>query len=168
MAWKQVELPDFIHDYDFVKLAKKEASPRVRIRLLAMSNLQNGKSLTSVASSFKVCYQTVSRWLKNFTEEGLAGLRDKAGNGRKSKFDYSSSVSLKNDIDQLNQDCNGGRIQAKDVQKLLKEKYSSDYKKSAVYNLLHKIGFSWVSCRSKHPNSNPSEQEAFKKTLKKL
>jgi transposase len=125
----------------------------------------HGIALTKVASSFKVNYKTVSRWLKDFEKSGIQGLKDKPRSGRKCKFKYQDSDKLKADIEKLSEDRDGGSINGKDIQKLLKEKYNADYKQKSVYELLHRIGMTWVSCRSKHPNADTVKQEYFKKTL---
>lgn len=166
MCWKTVELPNTLHLYDFKAIAKKEPNPRVRIRLLAMEHLKDGLPLTQTAAIFKVTYPTVSKWLSNFKEGGINGLKDKHKSGRKCKFNYKNTEKLIADIEELAANRKGGTINGKDIQKLLKDKYSADYKLNSVYELLHRINLSWISCRSKHPNVNINAQENFKKTLR--
>lgn len=166
MAWKTVDLPKNIHDFDFVKLSKNESDPKVRVRLIAMASLKDGTPAIKVADYLKVSRRTVSSWLKRFMKEGLPGLRDKPRSGRKSKLLLEDLDTLKGEIKEINNKLKGGSLTGKDIQELIKKKYSIDYKLSSVYKLLHKIGMSWISCRSKHPDSKPEEQEAFKKTLK--
>jgi transposase len=148
LAWKKIDLPDNIHNFDFVKLSKNESDPKTRVRLLAMAGLQDGMSAVKIAASLKVCSPTISSWLKRFKEEGLQGLYDKPKTGRKSKFPLEKSYALKNEIKEINKNLKGGRLTGKDIQRLLKEKYSINYNLSSVYNLLHNIGMSWVLCRS--------------------
>jgi len=162
---KSVSLPVSLYKYDFISISHREKNPRTRIRLLAMANLKDGIPLTKVALSLKVTYKTVSKWLREFEKSGIQGLRDKPRSGRKSKFRYEDSNNLKYDIMKLSEDKVGGSINGKDIQKLLKEKYNADYKLKSVYVLLHRIGMAWMSCRSKHPNSDIVKQENFKKTL---
>ena len=45
----------------------------------------------------------------------------------------------------------GGRLMGKDAQEILLEKFNVKLSKNSVYALLHKIGLSWVSSRSRHP-----------------
>jgi len=144
---KLVSLLLSIYNYDFIRISNKEKNTRTRFRFLAIGNLKNGIALTKVASSFKVTYKTVSRWLKDFEESGIQGLKYKPRSGRKCKFKYQDSDKLKPDIEKLSEDRNGGSINGKDIQKLLKEKYNADYKQKSLYEFVHRIGMRWVSCR---------------------
>ena len=58
-------LPTNFSEYNFQKLAKKEPNPANRIRLIAMANIQEGKTLTSIATMLKVHWEvsaTVRAW----------------------------------------------------------------------------------------------------------
>jgi len=43
------------------------------------------------------------------------------------------------------------------------ENFGYQYHLSSVYKLLHRLGFSWVTSRSKQPKQSPGAQEDFKK-----
>ena len=58
-------LPENFSDFDFKKLAKNEPNPANRIRLIAMANIQEGKTLTSIAATLKVHWKTIQLWLSN-------------------------------------------------------------------------------------------------------
>lgn len=53
------------------------------------------------------------------------------------------------------------------IQVLLKENFCVDHALPSVYHVLERCGLSWISARSKHPNSDPEAQEDFKKNFKK-
>ncbi|PMN53888.1 transposase [Vibrio lentus] len=57
----------------------------------------------------------------------------------------------------------GGRLQARDIGLYIESNFGTSYKKSALYQLLHDIGLSWITTRSKHPKQSLEAQEAFKK-----
>ena len=61
--------------FDFQKLAKNEPNPANRLRLIAMANIQKGKTLKSIAQILKVHWKTVQKWISNFRKKGfkLAG-----------------------------------------------------------------------------------------------
>ncbi|MEZ8107327.1 winged helix-turn-helix domain-containing protein [Vibrio cortegadensis] len=56
-----------------------------------------------------------------------------------------------------------GRLQARDIGLYIESHFDTSYKKSALYQLLHDIGLSWITTRSKHPKQSVEAQEAFKK-----
>ena len=50
----------------FFQLAKRESSPRTRIRLLALGHLKAGKSKQEVTDMFQIVLITLRRWVLRF------------------------------------------------------------------------------------------------------
>jgi transposase len=69
-------------------------------------------------------------------------------------------------IDKLQETRSGGRVTGYDIQKLAKDSFDADYADDTIYTVLKRLGYSWITARSKHPKSDGAAQEAFKKTLK--
>ena len=61
---------------------------------------------------------------------------------------------------------NGGRITGREIGDLIKKEYEVEYKKSGLYDLLERLGLSWVSSRSIHPKTDLKKQTTFKQTFK--
>ncbi len=59
-----------------------------------------------------------------------------------------------------------GRITGPEINMMIKDNFGVEYKSSGLYDLLERIGLSWVSSRSKHPKSDEKKQQAFKQTFK--
>ena len=60
----------------------------------------------------------------------------------------------------------GGRLTAEDIHTIAAQEFNAHYKhSSSLYPLLHRIGMSWITARSRHPQADPEAQDAFKKTL---
>lgn len=152
---------------DFFQLAKREPNPRVRIRLLALGHLQTGKTKTEVINMFQIVFPTLREWLLRFIKEGIEGLQDQQGKGRKRKLSIDHEEEFRRQIEELQKDREGGRIRGQDVQVLLREKFCVDHALPSVYHVLERCGLSWISARSKHPKSDPASQEEFKKNSKK-
>ena len=57
----------------------------------------------------------------------------------------------------------GGRLVGTDIQLFITENFGHQYHLSSVYKLLHRLGFSWITSRSKHPKQSLEVQEDFKK-----
>ncbi len=152
---------------NFFQLAKRESHPRVRIRLLALGHLQSGKTKTEVTDIFRVTFPTLRAWILRFIAEGLNGLQEKKGKGRKRKLPWSQEENFRQQVEALQKSREGGRIRGQDVQLLLKEKFCVDHALPSVYHVLKRCGLSWISARSKHPKSDPQAQEDFKKNSKK-
>ena len=152
---------------DFFQLAKREPHPRTRIRLLALENLQQGKTKREIIHTFHITFPTLREWLLRFISEGVEGLRERPGKGRKKKLPSDQEEEFRKQVEALQELREGGRIRAQDVQVLLKEKFCVDHALPSVYHVLERCGLSWISSRSKHPKSDPQTQEDFKKNFKK-
>jgi transposase len=130
---------------DFFQLAKREPNPRVRIRLLALGHLQSGKTKTEVANIFQITFPTLRSWILRFIAEGLNGLEEKKGKGRKRKLPCSQEESFRKQAEELQQNREGGRIRGQDVQVLVREKFCVDHALPSVYHVLERCGLSWIS-----------------------
>jgi transposase len=152
---------------DFFQLAKRESNPRTRIRLLALGHLRAGKTKLEVIDMFQIVFPTLRQWLLRFIAEGVNGLREKEGKGRKRKLSAEKEEEFRQQIEYLQKSRKGGRVRGQDVQVLLKEKFCINHALPSVYHVLERCGLSWISARSKHPKSDPGTQEDFKKNSKK-
>jgi transposase len=57
----------------------------------------------------------------------------------------------------------GGRLIAMDIQRYIEHNFDVQYQPSNIYRLLHELGFSWITSRSKHPKQSQAAQDEFKK-----
>lgn len=152
---------------NFFQLAKREPHPRIRIRLLALGHLQAGKTKREISEMFQIAFPTLRRWVLRFIAEGMQGLKEREGKGRKKKLPKEQEEEFRQQVEKLQALRNGGRVRAQDIQVLLKEKFCVDHALPSVYHVLERCGLSWISSRSKHPKSDPVTQEDFKKNSKK-
>lgn len=152
--------------YDFSELAKTHKSVRMRLRYLALAHFQEGQSRTDIAKFLKVSRTSVNKWISQYHQNGLEGLVDKKTTGRPlrlSKLQCSQLVDYINNAAKSNE---GGRLVGTDIQLFISENFSYQYHLSSVYKLLHRLGFSWITSRSKHPKQSIEAQEDFKKNSK--
>jgi transposase len=157
-----------IQNYNFKKLAKTTKNPRERLRFLAFTHIQEGKTYADVAAIMKVAYKTVWDWSKKFTNEGLEGLRDKPGRGSKPNLPKNKQEAFREAVLQLGANRKGGRIRGKDIVDLLDKQFHVKSSLRSVYDTLQRVGLVWITGRSQHPKANLEAQEAFKKNLEKM
>lgn len=143
-------------EVDFFQLARHEPHPRTRIRFLALGHLKAGKSKQEIAEMFQIVLITLRRWVLRFIAEGLDGLKEQPGKGRKKKLLAEKEEEFRQEVENLQTRREGGRIRGQDIQVLLKEKFSVDHALPSVYHVLERCGLSWISARSKHPKSDPA------------
>lgn len=158
-------LPPALVDYDFARLAKKEKNARLKIRFLALFQVQTGKTYQAISALLHIHPYVIGRWVKRLEKEGLKGLEEKPGRGRKRHLNKAQEPAFVEAVTVLGQQRTGGRSRAKDIQGLLHEKFKASYALSSVYYVLHRAGMAWITARAKHPHSSLEAQESFKKTL---
>ena len=162
---RHIILPDDFHQYDFTKLARKESNPKNRVRLLSMANIKDGMTLKATSKVLKVHWKTIQSWLTNFRAHGISGLYVKTTKHKPTKLHPDVKIWISNFMKVLYSDQVGGRITGTQLLCLVKKHFSVECCLQTIYNTLHHLDLSWISCRSKHPKSDLEVQELYKKTL---
>jgi transposase len=67
-------------------------------------------------------------------------------------------------IDKQSRSTKGGRLTGETIRVYISEQFQVNYHPNAIYKLLHRLGFSWITSRSKHPKQSQAAQDEFKKT----
>jgi transposase len=142
-----------LENFDFEKLYKNEQDPNARIRLLGIQLLKEGKSPGEIANVLKKNKRTVLNWVRRFKSEGLNGLFDKPGRGRKSKLAKEDEKEFLSALDELKNNKNKDRVTGEDIRILLKEKFNAEYSLNSVYDLLERLGATWLAGRSQTARS---------------
>lgn len=160
---------DFLIKYkhiNFQKMARIESNSRVRERLLGLHNLTLGKNRIEAAKSVGRNPEWLRSWVLRYDEAGYDGLFDKPKSGQPKYLSDEQEQELIEDVLRIQDERNGGRIIADEIRDHITKKFNVTYKGNSIYDLLERLGLSWVSSRSKHPMSDPVKQKAFKQTLK--
>ena len=156
-------LPENFSKYNFVALSKKEPNPRNRLRLIAMSHIQDGKTLKVVASYVKVHWKSVQRWLADFRLGGINSLYVKTTKYKPQKLNKEIQNWINDLLESLNSNDTGGYITGKQLHNLIEKEFSINCCLRTVYNTLHRLKYSWITARSKHPMSDLEIQALYKK-----
>ncbi|XHF85461.1 IS630 family transposase [Vibrio sp. HN007] len=149
--------------HDFPSLINSTSNARLRIRYLAVSHFVDGKSRTEIAKFLKVSRVSVNKWVKAYLDHGLEGLQEKRHSGRPHRLTEEQRQQLKEYVTEHAVNADGGRLQARDIGLFIESNFGITYQQSGIYRLLHDIGLSWITTRSKHPKQAIEAQEAFKK-----
>ena len=164
---RKLLLPTNFNEYDFSGLIKEEKHQGVRKRLLAMLYLQRDPSITDAAASVGASWKTVQSWLSNFRAYGLEGLYDKYRSGRNRSLSESQLKELESYLVSASEDTSGGVMTAQAILNYARDELSCNCSLPTMYRALHDLNFSWISCRSVHPKTDPKAQEAYKKNSTK-
>lgn len=139
---KKVTLPSNFNDYDFAILAKKEKNAALKVRYLALSYIQAGRTVLETAKLVYKSSRMVHRWINLLTEFGLDGLQDKPGRGRKVELAEDKEDEFRKIVIEFQSKQIRSKLTGRDVQKLLKNHYSIDCTLPTAYNTLARINLS--------------------------
>ena len=148
---------------DFKSLIAKETNGRMRVRLMALSHIKEGASNAQTARNLHISRRIVNDWIKNFYAHGLEGLKEKPRSGRPSRLNEAQLTQLSEYIRNNSTKESGGRLNAQRLVSYIAQEFKLNYCISNAYRLLHQLGFSWITSRSRHPKQSDEIQENFKK-----
>jgi len=149
---------------DFKSLIAKETNGRMRVRLMALSQVKEGTNNAQTARNLNISRRIVNDWVKKFYEQGLDGLKERPRSGRPCSLNQQQLSQLSQYIRNNSIKENGGRLKAQTLVTYVAQEFKVDYSIFNIYRLLHQLGFSWITSRSRHQNS----QKKFKRILKKF
>lgn len=146
---------------DLARQAREEPDARVRQRILAIRLLVMGYTAPKAAPVVGLKERQVRNWVHRFQAEGLAGLRDRPRPGQPKHLPTEKEEAFKAHI---RRPARGRILRGPDIQRLLNEGFGAKYSLGGVYFLLHRLGFSSLSPRPLHPQTDKTAQDDFKKT----
>ncbi len=100
---------------------------------------------------------SIVRWIKRFKKQGIAGLEDRCGRGRKTIFTNEIKAELKDMIDQ------DRLITLKKLKLKIEKKFGVTFSMSALHNQVRLLGYSNITGRPQHYKQNNNDLEDFKK-----
>ena len=144
-------------------LAKEKNANVVRwllgIRLVAMK-----RTTTQVADELDVSDRQVRRWTRRYLDGGIEAMTPGARSGRPSLLSSEDEERFKERIRRGPTPEDGfATWRGPFVREVLAREFGAHYKGTSVYDLLHRLGFSSLVPRPRHPGSSPEEQERFQK-----
>ena len=138
-------------------------------RILALALILEGADRASAARICGMDRQTLRDWVHRYNDEGLAGLRDRAGGGRSPKLskdqraEFAVLVAAGPDP-ALHKVVCWRRV---DWREEIKRRFGVEMHERSVGKILASMGYRRLSVRPQHPKSDPAAQETFKKTSRR-
>lgn len=153
-----------VEELDGLVRAERDGKARDRIRVVAMARA--GRSTPRIVEALKVPRRTVQRWVGRYNEQDVAGLRHRKGAGAKPRLKADQHGRLRARLDAgPTPDADGTCAwSGAAIVELLSKEFGVVLKRDAVYKLLHRMRYSWLCPRPRHPKSDAAAQDAFKKT----
>lgn len=124
-------------------LLKSKEEYKVALRLQMVYLIHQGKSSREVADIYQVSFKQVLNWVHRFEREGLEGLIDRGGKGRKPNLSVKEMSQIKNTILKKSPaefGYSSKRWTGPLLLKWINREYGTAYTTTAIYKLLDKIG----------------------------
>ena len=154
---------------EIANLVRTEKDGRVRQRLRAMKFILQGQTIPQVAKRMDIAERPLRKWLHRLNKEGPSGLCDAQRPGQPSKINTKQIEKFKRRIRQgVAEQDNVCSLRGKDLQRILQKEFNAQYSLGGTYFLLHRLGFSCLCPRQKHPQADIEAQETFKKSTPRV
>lgn len=146
--------------------ARSQTDARMRIRLQAIVLAKQGRTAEEIAEALDASRRPVQEWVRRYNQGGVDGLRRRPGQGRREKLSLEQRERLCARLEagprEEDEVCT---LRGKNIQRILQEEFGKLYHLNGVYALLHRLGYSCLMPRPRHPKADPQAQDAFKKKL---
>lgn len=151
-------------------LLKKDERYTIGLRLYAVYQVSKGQPSRKLEDLYNTSFKQITNWVHRFEKEGIEGLKDKEGRGRKDKLTLSQKQELTKLIKEESPEKYGYNTATWTGPLLIswiKKEFKIDYKKAQIYNIIKSLGFTYQKGRGIFPETDKEKQEDFKNALKK-
>jgi len=128
---------------DIKDLLNSKEEYKVALRLQMVHLIHQGKSSREVGEIYQVSFKQVLNWVHRFKEQGLEGLKNRMGRGRKASLSTRSLEEIKHTVQNVAPSEFGYTAKRWTGPLLLKwvnEEYRTTFTATTIYKLLDKIG----------------------------
>ena len=146
--------------------AGRATDGRVARRMLAIALALEGVDRKTAAESCGMDRQTLRDWVHRYNGEGLAGLENRAGAGRKPRLTPEQKAALAGWVEAGPDPERDGvvRWRRADLKRRIEAAFGVVLHERTVGKHLAALGYRRLSVRPQHPKADPAAQSAFKKT----
>ena len=139
------------------------------VRLYAVYQIKLGRNAEELEELYNVSHKSICNWVYRYNRYGIDGLKEKPRSGRPSRLSEEQQKKLKEAINDKPEKFgySSGVWSGPLVIDYVENTFGVSYKKEQIYNLLHKLGFTFQRGKAFYPESSEREEmvEAIKKTL---
>lgn len=158
----RVEPHDTLEELQAAVHRISDADERDRVRMVV--HAKEGETGESIGQRLGYTSRAVRKWVHRYNEGGLDGLRDLPRSGRPRHLEPEQEEGVRQRLDSGAQPRDGVcTLRGEDVRRILAEEFGAQYTLSGTYALLHRIGYSSLAPRPRHPEADEAAQEEFEK-----
>ena len=148
---------------DLRRLASRSDDAAVTRRLLALALVLDGHRREDAARVSGMDRQTLRDWVHRYNADGLAGLADRHGGGAAPRLSAKQEAAVAGWMRTGPEVAVDGvvRWRCVDIQARIADLFGVALHERSVSRLLHRLRFSHVSTRPRHPKADVAAQVSF-------
>jgi transposase len=147
-------------------LARRSKNVNQSRRFLSLAGIKDGMDRGAAAKIGGMDRQTLRDWVHRFNASGPEGLIDNWTEGPKPRLSVEQLAQFAQIVEAGPDRQVDGVVRWRrlDLKRIIAERFGVDFHPRYVGKLLHKLGFSHISARPRHPAQDERIVEGFKKT----
>ena len=145
-----------------------QATPQKRLwrRIQTVVLAKQGRTAQDIADALGCSLKAVKNWVAQYNRGGIPALHERPRRGRPPLLDPQEYPRLKQRLDAPPRPEDGVcTLRGLDIRRILEQELGVLMSLQAVYDLLHRFGFSGLMPRPQHEEANPEVQEFFKEIV---
>ena len=135
----------------------------IRDRVRAVIYAIKGDTAESISVRLGYHWTCIQTWVYRYRDEGFNGFFDRPRSGQPTKLLRAREEEFKQRLEAG--PLPGDKISAfrgKDIQKILKKEFQAEYALNGVYDLLHRLKYSFLCPRPKHRKNDLQKMKDWK------
>jgi len=146
------------------EMTRRQRRAREHLRFRAVVLAREGKTAPQIAAALGCGRRPAQEWVSRYNLGGVAALAERRHTGRRPRLAAERAGDLRRRLEAGPTPADGTcAFHGEDVRRILEKEFGVLMKLSAVYGLLHRLGYSRLCPRPHHPAADPAAREAFKK-----
>jgi len=142
--------------------AERDARLRERYRCVLLA--LRGFEAVPIADKLGRSRRFVQYWVYRYRDHGLAGLTDRPRSGQPTRLPRADEDRLRARLDTEPRPQDGVcTLRGVDVVRVLQEEFGVTYSLQGAYDLLHRLGYSYLRPRPRHRKNDPAAMQAWLK-----
>lgn len=159
-----------VHDHlpldELQRLAKTLTGKRVWLRYQAVILAIQGRSATEVAQALGCSLRAVQEWVARYNQGGPQALAERPHTGRRPRLAGPELLRFQGRLEAGPTPEDGiGTFYGRDLQRILEHEFGVLMSLQAVYDLLHRHGFSSLMPRPQHKDADEELQAIFREVV---
>jgi transposase len=148
------------------ELARALTQKRIWRRAQAVLLAKQGRTARDIADALGCSLKAVTNWVAQYNAGGIEALHDRPRSGRPPLLDPAHYPRLKQRLGDPPRPEDGVcALRGIDIRRILEQEFGVLMSLQAVYDLLHRLGYSDLMPRPQHEDANPEVQAFFKEIV---